>query len=239
MLTCCNSANQDTITDNVQEATQEIAPEIKDYPDKIDTEEGKLLTPLLADELFTSNAEENNLDGTLYQIYGTVTEYIYDEVHSHIEAYRISTHKGEIVVGDPCHDIISGEVFDDLGSIDEAALRSYLPILPKGVFLRVFAEYQGTSYQYGCPFFIYGGTDYLAEAVVASMVIAEDLTAENTEPTEAPQPTATQYSAGTYKVGVGLPTGEYLFFANDQYSAYVCASTDSVQDDILENENFT
>lgn len=46
------------------------------------------------------------------------------------------------------------------------------------------------------------------------------------------------YTDGMYKVGTDLPAGEYLFMADNNTSGYVCVSSDSNQDDILENENF-
>jgi len=45
------------------------------------------------------------------------------------------------------------------------------------------------------------------------------------------------YGEGMYKVGVDMPAGEYMVFASSG-SGYYCRSTDSNQDDIIENENF-
>lgn len=70
---------------------------------------------------------------------------------------------------------------------------------------------------------------------------------KTTVPTEPPVPETTAplgsrenpYGPGMYKVGSDLPAGEYLFMAVSGRSAYVCVSSDSNQDDILENELFT
>lgn len=63
----------------------------------------------------------------------------------------------------------------------------------------------------------------------------EEPTEAATEPTE---PEVTTYGAGMYKVGTDIPAGEYVFIVSGDRSAYVCVSSDSNQDDILENENF-
>lgn len=69
-------------------------------------------------------------------------------------------------------------------------------------------------------------------------------TADTTEPSATP-PSASlgtvdnPYGPGMYKVGTDLPEGEYLFIATGSLAAYVCLSSDSNQDDIIENENFT
>lgn len=47
----------------------------------------------------------------------------------------------------------------------------------------------------------------------------------------------TEYQSGMYKVGVDMPAGEYIVFANDG-TGYFCVSSDSNQDDILFNDNF-
>lgn len=48
----------------------------------------------------------------------------------------------------------------------------------------------------------------------------------------------TKYPENNYKVGVDIPAGEYVVFANGGYG-YVCVSTDPDGDDIIDNENFT
>lgn len=49
--------------------------------------------------------------------------------------------------------------------------------------------------------------------------------------------TYTKYITGNYKVGVDVPAGEYVVFANSG-AGYFCVSSDSNKDDILFNENF-
>lgn len=228
LLACCNSSTQDAGNiDDAQLSTQETEPvEVKDYPDLIDTTEGKLLTPLLPDEVFTSSAEENGLDGTLYQVYGTVTEYIYDE-NSEIEAFRVHTHKGDIVIGDLCQSLISDGTYDELGTIDAEAIRYLLPIPPKDEFLRIFAEYQGMSNEYGCPYFIYGSTDYLTDALLASLIPSEETVCEetvgvDTAPTDAP--------ATTGELNALQSALSYLDFSSFSYGGLI---------DQLEYEGFT
>ena len=46
------------------------------------------------------------------------------------------------------------------------------------------------------------------------------------------------YEASTYKVGVDIPKGEYYIEGTSSRSTYICISSDSNGDDILENENF-
>lgn len=46
------------------------------------------------------------------------------------------------------------------------------------------------------------------------------------------------YPAGAYKVGTDIPADEYLFVCTGSSIAYFCVSSDSNQDDIIENENF-
>lgn len=165
---------------------------IKDYPDGIDTTEGKLLTPLLPDEVFTSTAQENGNGGTLYQIYGTVEEFGYDE-NGAIEWFRVSTHKGDIVVGDPCPAIINS------GTVDAEKLREFFPLPAAGEFVRIFAEYQGMSGKFNCPYFIYTSEDYMVNATIASMKDFEDIvgptqgdTAEPTTEFTTPEETVPQ-----------------------------------------------
>lgn len=59
---------------------------------------------------------------------------------------------------------------------------------------------------------------------------------KETKPTEK---TITSIPAGIYKVGVDMQPGEYMLFSNSIYHGYVCVSSDSNQDDITFNENFS
>lgn len=84
-----------------------------------------------------------------------------------------------------------------------------------------------------------------AEIETTSASETEVQVTETEEPTNPPttEPTyplgslENPYQPGMYKVGVDLPAGEYIFVAENGMG-YVCASTDSNQDDIIENENF-
>ncbi len=46
-----------------------------------------------------------------------------------------------------------------------------------------------------------------------------------------------KYTVGQYKVGVDIPAGEYFLFAVNG-TGYFCVSSDSNQDDIIQNDNF-
>ena len=162
--------NSEPTVPAAQEPTQEdeTTVEVLDYPDGIGTEDEKLLTPLLSDELFNSTGEENGKVGTMYQIYGTVDKYIFDEA-GNIEALHLTTHKGDIAIGDPCQMFMEDNSMDELGSVDLEKLRRFFPLPAEGEFVRIFAEYQGMSNKYGCPYFIYGDTGYLTNALMESM----------------------------------------------------------------------
>lgn len=67
----------------------------------------------------------------------------------------------------------------------------------------------------------------------------ETVSSETSGSSDSLGTTDNPYGSGMYKVGTDLPAGEYLFIANGSRAAYVCVSSDSNQDDIIENENFT
>ena len=46
------------------------------------------------------------------------------------------------------------------------------------------------------------------------------------------------YENSTYKIGITMPAGEYVIFANSSYGGYFCLSSDSNGDDIIQNDNF-
>ncbi len=47
------------------------------------------------------------------------------------------------------------------------------------------------------------------------------------------------YSEQMYRVGIDIPAGDYYAVATDKYGGYYCKYTDSTQDDIEDNENFS
>lgn len=141
---------------------------VADYPSAIGTDEEKLLIRLLPDEVFETTAEENGLDGTLYQIYGTVEKVAADSDGT-MNVIHLRTHKGDIVISNVALSMSSDSSFSKLGAIDADTIEMLCPIPQEGEFCRIFAEYQGFSEKYKAPYFIYGGTDYLAEALLSSI----------------------------------------------------------------------
>lgn len=141
---------------------------IQEYPSNIGTHEEKLLTQLVPQEVFTTSGEDNGMSGNLFQIYGTVIDIFPDE--SGDPCYiRIRHHYGEIVIQDPYYMLAEGSAFDELGEIDPEILRSYFPLPEVGDLVCFYAEYQGMSNKFNAPFFVYGDSDYLVDAVLGSI----------------------------------------------------------------------
>lgn len=224
-----------------------------DYPGNtgIPIENGLSDIPI---EVYTQTGAENGLAGTVYSVVGTVKEVGRDGITDY---FIVTTDKGDVWIGD--YSDITVEESLALGyEIDLTQLKKYYPQPSVGQKIRVVAEYQGMSELWKLPAFTYGSTDYMTQALMISAYSSWDEFTEascTTEPLETKAPTSppeTQapteppekgtvdnpYRAGMYKVGTDLPAGEYLFFSTGSSRAYVCASTDSNQDDILENENF-
>lgn len=66
--------------------------------------------------------------------------------------------------------------------------------------------------------------------------IVDSLTAEN--PSEPDFSTST-YSAGSYRVGEDIPAGEYKITCSGDIAGYYCVYTDTTEEDIVDNDNFT
>ena len=89
----------------------------------------------------------------------------------------------------------------------------------------------------GIALFVIGGTtsmldsdDYTTFTDITSSVKLAD--------SSSTSKSYTQYSAGVYKVGTDLPAGEYVVFASGG-AGYFCVSSDSNQNNILFNDNFS
>lgn len=152
-----------------QEESTTDTPETQvfDYPNTIGTDAEKLLTPILPDKLFGSTAEENGLGGTLYQIYGTVTDIVTDsdgsvDIHLH-------THKGNIVITNLVQSMVNDPSMTALGTFNQATIDSLCPTPKKGEFCRIFAEYQGFSEKYQAPCFIYGSTSFISDVLITAV----------------------------------------------------------------------
>lgn len=148
--------------------TEETEIIINDYPDAIGSDDEKLFTPLLPDEVFISTAEENGLDGTVYQILGTVKEITAD-AHGNMTVIHLHTHKGDLVIENIALSMVDDQSFSELGDIDLDVINSLCPMPQKGEFCRIYAEYQGYSEKYQTPYFIYGGIEYLTDVIINSL----------------------------------------------------------------------
>ena len=115
--------------------------------------------------------------------------------------------------------------------------------------LRMFSYNNGdsdvtcTSYSLcspeGIALFIIGGTTSMLDS--DDYTTFTDITSSvklSTSSSTSSSKSYTQYSAGVYKVGTDLPAGEYVVFASGS-AGYFCVSSDSNQNDILFNDNFS
>ena len=153
---------------DTNQKAEEVENITRDYPDAIGSEEQKLLTPLLPDEIFKTTAEENGLDGTLYKVYGTVTDITAD-ADGNLNIIHLHTLDGDVVISNLALSIAGDPSFNELGEIDWDKLSSMCPMPSVGEFCRIFAEYQGFSEKYNAPFFIYGGMDYMTSILLNSV----------------------------------------------------------------------
>lgn len=233
LLTAC--AN----TENVHYSTSGQPGIFKEYPGNTGIEI-KHAETTLPKEILTTDASENGLKGTLYSISGTVKS---SEELGEVAYFIIETADGNVAV----LDMLSYDLSES-SSIDIEELRPYFPLPSVGEQIQITAQYLGHSGSLDLAMFLYGGQDYFAEAYVMaslnsmSVVSPESSTQADPVETTAPPEKGSKdnpYRAGMYKVGTDLPAGEYLFFSNSSHLAYVCASSDSNQDDIIENENFS
>ncbi len=92
---------------------------------------------------------------------------------------------------------------------------------------------------------VFEGQDYAAVSdgqylVLSRCSIADsgDSAPENTAEADSDAEASSQYAGGVYKVGVDIPAGEYVLFADDSGAGYFSVSADSNQSDILFNDNF-
>lgn len=139
--------------------------DILEYPSPIGSEEDKLMIPICPDEIFSTTAEKNGLEGTLYKICGTVTDITADS-DGCMNTIHLRTHKGNVVIQNI---IISMSSLDELGTLDESIIETLCPMPKEGELCWIFAEYQGFSEKFKTPFFIYGGSDYLTEVLLSSV----------------------------------------------------------------------
>lgn len=113
------------------------------------------------DNIYTTTAEENGLEGEIYKINGSVEDIQYDE-ESDFSWIFLDTDKGKVAIGNPVNYLI-------VGFIDEEKCRSYFSEPDIGDYVCFFAEYTGYSNLFDCAAFIYGGSDYMYDAMTLSM----------------------------------------------------------------------
>lgn len=214
--------------------TQEKTPSIYyDYPGNTGIEVGTA-PESIPKSVYTQPASENGLAGSCYIVKGIVTEVDYmDEM----PYFVVATSQGDVIIGNMAIFTATLDSAYDV-EVDIETLNEYYPTPTVGESVRVFAEYQGWSDLMDLPIFMYGSTDYFYIALMQSSTLDETEPPETTEP---PKQGTMQnpYPSGTYKIGTDLPAGEYVFFSTSSTKAYVCLSSDSNQDDIIENENFS
>ena len=230
LVTCGCSSSSSSDNSKPEEPLKNSLAEYPGYKG-ISLDTGSTVLPL---EVYTQTAAENGLEGTIYYVEGTVTEL--NEIDG-VSYFVVTTEKGNVAISDRAGYITT--FAEDYGiDVDIDVFNSYFPIPSTGENVRVFAEYLGMSNSIGLPIFAYGSMNYFYEVMYRSATLTE--TVETTIPTEPPEPGTKEnpYRSGMYKVGADLPAGEYMFTATGSTRAYVCASSDSNQDDILENENF-
>lgn len=148
--------------------TEPAAVDIPEYPNTIGTEAEKLMIPIFPDEIFSSTAEENGLGGTLYQVYGTVTDITADS-SGIMNTIHLRTYKGNVVISNTALSMAAESSFGELGTINESTIATLCPMPKEGELCCIFAEYQGFSEKYKTPYFIYGSTDYLTDVLLAAV----------------------------------------------------------------------
>lgn len=195
----------------------------------------------IPDIIYSTTGAENGLAGTMYAIVGTV-DHIYKQ--GEITNYIIKTDVGELAVMDAYATMSYLPEELDGYTVDAQKFARYFPALQIGEYVKVYAEYRGFSDVIKMPVFLYGGNDYLVDALVNSAYIADIPKDTTPNTTEKPPTEDTSISkdhplrSGHYEVGTDIPEGEYIFEQYGKYSGYVCVSTDPNQDDIVENAVF-
>ena len=245
LLSACTWSNYPSTTGNETTAGKDIV--YKDYPGNTGIKLGQTKTTLPAN-IFTTTGSENGLAGTLYAIEGKVIECNTSGIYPY---FIVSTDGGDVWISDVSEETVTGSSNVNGLTIDLDILKSFYPFPEIGEDIRVVAQYQGMSGTTNYPTFVYGGSDYLTTALMRSASISTNpdyndstqATPPTIDPTQTPPPEKgskeNPYKAGMYKVGTELPAGEYLFYPSGSQNAYVCVSSDSNQDNIIENENFS
>lgn len=234
------SACSDNSTLPTTSKDQPIPGTYKEYPGNPDIEIENV-EKSLPKEIYATDAATNGLKGNLYSISGIVKSR---ETLDDATYFVIETDSGKVAV----LDMLSYNISESL-SIDIEMLRPYFPLPSTGEQVCVTAQYLGRSNSLNLAMFLYGGQNYYTEAYVLAALESIGSNESTSSPTQTASKETTApaekgskenpYKAGMYKVGSELPAGEYLFFSSGSQRAYVCISSDSNQDNIIENENFS
>lgn len=165
-------AQDNAIEDAAAATTEKARTEVLKYPGDTGIEFMEY-APLVPEEIYSSTAKENGLDGEIYMIMGTVEEYFFTDAE--VGFLRVDTVEGEVVVADALGTIRASGNQEILNEINFEKMRSYCPIPEEGEFCIIFAEYQGMSNTFNCPFFVYASSDYLTEALLLSFREESDM----------------------------------------------------------------
>lgn len=245
LLTACGSAPAETTappatTAAPAETTAPVAAttappettapaELVRYPLNVDSAYLDLAQGL-PDNIYTTTSSENGLAGTIYLFKGTVSDSSSTEIEgTGVEQIVVRTDGGTVMITN-FYKWMYNSAYREYGK-ESADITYPYPVsdyrLPgvgeSAEFLAVYVGYSDTAKM---PALYAGANPALFEAMDCQ------------DPTQEPMGTPENpYMPGMYKVGSDLPAGEYCFVASGG-SGYACVSSDSNQDDILENEMF-
>lgn len=188
----------------------------------------------ISSDFFRKDFDFESAETRTYYVVGTVAQITHSDNATY---YLIENEFGSIYVADLSKNAALNMMVErEDVSIDFEKLSTFYPAPSIGEYVCIAAQLIGHSENDNTLTFLYATTDYFTKAALASLL--EDIYPDTSEGTSDPTTTNSLYQPGMYKVGTDLPEGEYLFIATGSIDAYVCVSTDSNQDDIVENENF-
>lgn len=230
---------QSVETTHPETTAETVAVTLKTFPLNIDRNYANLAQEL-PDHIYSTSGAENGLGGTVYQFTGTVEEcFTTEAVDVTVEHIVVSTEGGPVLVSNYYKGIYNFSMLQ----VGPDLTKAYYPysvdnyVFPNvGETANFVAVYVGYSGAEELPAFILGANSTIFE--LFEFDDPAEIDEQIPESTEALGSAQNPYSEGMYKVGVDLPAGEYLFIANSSTTAYVCVSSDSNQDKIIENENF-
>lgn len=147
----------------------------KEYPGNTNIPFDNVRT-ILPNEIYSTPAKENKLDGTIYVIEGIVTK---EAEKAGATYFVIETSGGNVAVCDAL-DYDMGEV--DI--VDVESLREYFPLPSVGENVAITAEYIGFSNSLDLAMFVYGGSEYLSKAVICAEFDSFLDSLDSSDPTE-------------------------------------------------------